>query len=188
MWNLLPRSNFSCSRRQENELISLIIIILQLRRHCSSCYSGFSQDFPPCQLQTLKEFTMWNLLPPSSFSCSRRQGNEIISMLRTVSIPFMPPIIFCNLSILFRTNSIPANCTYCREQINESTKTDLSSLAPPQNPLTRTKLKNTKIILTKKQHQTPISLDKKLAVRHLHPRKKMENYLPNGQVPVISLT
>jgi hypothetical protein len=31
--------------------------------------------------------------------------------------------------------SIPVNCTYCREQINESTKTDVSSLAPHKNPI-----------------------------------------------------
>ncbi len=36
-------------------------------------------------------------------------------------------------------------------------------------------MKNTKIILTKKQHQTPISLDKNLAVRHLQEK--------NGKLP-----
>ncbi len=32
--------------------------------------------------------------------------------------------------------SIPVNCTYCKEQINESTETDVFSLLHPKTPLT----------------------------------------------------
>ncbi len=57
-------------------------------------------------------------------------------LFRTVSIPFISPfyiLLFINIVHIIST---PVNCTYCREQINQSTETDVSSLAPRKNPLT----------------------------------------------------
>jgi hypothetical protein len=56
-------------------------------------------------------------------------------MLAVVSIPFISPFYFVLFINIFHNISIPANCTYCREQINELTKTDVPSLAPHKNSI-----------------------------------------------------
>jgi len=50
----------------------------------------------------------------------------------TVSIPFYI-VLFINIVHYY---SIPVNSTYCIEQINESTKTDVFLVLPTKPPLT----------------------------------------------------
>jgi hypothetical protein len=52
-----------------------------------------------------------------------------------VSIPFISPFILCIFINSVHSNYIPVNSKYCREQINESTETDVSSLAHHKNPI-----------------------------------------------------
>ncbi len=57
-------------------------------------------------------------------------------LFRTVSIPFISPFYILLFINIVHNISIPVNYTYCRDQINESTETDVLSLAPRKNPLT----------------------------------------------------
>jgi hypothetical protein len=54
----------------------------------------------------------------------------------SVSIPFISPfyiLVFINIVHYY---SIPVNCTYCREQINESIEADMFLLLLPKTPVT----------------------------------------------------
>jgi hypothetical protein len=53
----------------------------------------------------------------------------------SVSIPFKSPFYIMLFINIVHNYSIPVNCTYCRDEINESTETDMSSLAPHKNPI-----------------------------------------------------